>query len=340
MAAPGFWSDQEKAKSVGRQARAVERTVAALCELERTCADLEAAVELGEADQDPALAQEGRALLQDARKALDALETSTFLDGDYDDHNAILSLHAGAGGTEAQDWVEMLGRMYGRWAEDQGFRVEVLDKLEGEEAGLKSLTLLIEGPYAYGLASSEHGVHRLVRISPFDASGRRHTSFASVDVVPDIEDPGEVEIDPEELRIDTFRSSGAGGQHVNKTESAIRITHLPTGIVVSCQNERSQHANRETAMRILRSRLLKLREEEREKEMASLRGEQQEIAWGSQIRSYVFQPYTLVKDHRTGEEVGDVGAVMDGRLMPFIKAYLRWKAARERTRKPPGGRQE
>ncbi len=327
MARPGFWDDQERAQTVTREAGAVERTLQTLRQVEDLCEELRVAVELGGEEQDEALAREGESLLNEARQALDTLETATFLDGEYDDHNAILSLHAGAGGTDAQDWVEMLARMYARWAEDQGFRVEVLDRLEGEEAGLKSLTMLIEGPYAYGLCRSEHGVHRLVRISPFDASGRRHTSFASVDVVPDIKDTTEIEIDPEDLRIDTYRSGGAGGQHVNKTDSAVRITHLPTGIVVTCQNERSQHANRETAMRILKSRLLKLREEERLKELAEIRGEQLDIAWGSQIRSYVFQPYTMVKDHRTGEETGDVGAVMDGRLGPFIKAYLTWKAS-------------
>jgi len=330
MARPDFWADPAKARSVGRQAGALERTLRSVRELEELCEDLGVAVELAGEDGDPAMVQEGQALLRRAEEALDDLETTTFLSGDYDDRSAIMTLHAGAGGTEAQDWVEMLGRMFSRWAEDQGFKVSVLDRLEGEEAGLKSLTLLIEGPYAYGLASSEHGVHRLVRISPFDASGRRHTSFASVDVVPDVEEVGEVEIDPEDLRVDTFRASGAGGQHVNKTDSAIRITHLPTGIVVTCQNERSQHANRETAMRILRSRLVKLQEEERQKELDGLRGVQREIAWGSQIRSYVFQPYTLVKDHRTGEEVGDAGSVMDGRLMPFIRAYLRWKAMKAR----------
>jgi len=327
MSAPDFWNDQEKARAVTREAGQIERTLKTLTDLEGTCEDIEVTIELGEAEGDQALTREGQELIHKARAALDALEIATFLSGDYDDHNAILSLHAGAGGTEAQDWVEMLARMYTRWAEDQGFGVDILDRLEGEEAGLKSVTMLIEGSYAYGLCSSEHGVHRLVRISPFDASGRRHTSFASVDVIPDIQDTSEVEVDPEEIRVDTYRSGGAGGQHVNKTDSAVRITHLPTGIVVTCQNERSQHANRETAMRILKSRLLKLEEEKRQKELAQLRGEQQEIAWGSQIRSYVFQPYTMVKDHRTGEETGDVGAVMDGRLGPFIKAYLAWKAA-------------
>ena len=329
MAAPDFWNDPDRAKTVGRQAGSIERTLKAVRELERIVGNLQAAVELSAADDDPALLEEGQELLRQAEEAADDLETTTFLSGRYDDRNAILTLHAGAGGTEAMDWVDMLGRMFSRWAEEQGFKVTVLDRLEGEEAGSKSLTLLIEGPYAYGLARSEHGVHRLVRISPFDASGRRHTSFASVDVIPDVEETGEVEIKPEDLRIDTYRSLGAGGQHVNKTESAVRITHIPTGIVVSCQNERSQHANRDVAMRVLRSKLAKLQEEARQKELDSLRGVQGEIAWGNQIRSYVFQPYTLVKDHRTGVEVGDVQRVMDGWLDPFIKAYLRYKNERK-----------
>ncbi|HEY8449964.1 MAG TPA: peptide chain release factor 2, partial [Bacillota bacterium] len=251
------------------------------------------------------------------------------LTGEYDAEDAILSLHPGAGGTESQDWAEMLMRMYVRWAERKGFEVRVLDYLEGEEAGLKSATLSIRGRYAYGFLKAEKGVHRLVRISPFDASGRRHTSFASVDVLPDLEDDGDVEIRPEDLRIDTFRSGGAGGQHVNKTDSAVRITHLPTGIVVSCQNERSQHANREAAMKILKARLRKLKEEERERQLAELRGEQGEIAWGNQIRSYVFHPYTLVKDHRTGVEVGNVQAVMDGDIDVFIYALLEQRAAQK-----------
>ncbi len=342
MAAPDLWSDQNKAKAIGRQAGAIERTLKAVRVLEEIVGNLEAAVELaGDGGGDGAaagLVEEGQALLRQADQAIDTLETTTFLGGPYDDRSAILTLHAGAGGTEAQDWVDMLGRMFTRWAEGQGFTYQVLDRLDGEEAGLKSLTLLLEGPYAYGLASSEHGVHRLVRISPFDASGRRHTSFASVDVIPDVEEAGEIEIDPEDLRVDTYRSSGAGGQHVNKTESAIRITHLPTGIVVSCQNERSQHANRQVAMRVLRSKLAKLQEEARQRKLDALRGVQGEIAWGNQIRSYVLQPYTLVKDHRTDLEIGDVGRVMDGWLEPFIKAYLRRKNDLTRMTPQPAGR--
>lgn len=342
MAVPDFWSDRNKAKAISRQAGAIERTLKAVRALEEIVGNLEAAVELaGDGDGDGAtagLVEEGQALLRQADQTIDTLETTTFLGGPYDDRSAILTLHAGAGGTEAQDWVDMLGRMFTRWAEGQGFTYQVLDRLDGEEAGLKSLTLLLEGPYAYGLAMSEHGVHRLVRISPFDASGRRHTSFASVDVIPDVEEAGEIEIDPEDLRVDTYRASGAGGQHVNKTESAIRITHLPSGIVVSCQNERSQHANRQVAMRVLRSKLAKLQEEARQRKLDALRGVQSEIAWGNQIRSYVLQPYTLAKDHRTDLEIGDVGRVMDGWLEPFIKAYLRRKNDLARLTPQPAGK--
>lgn len=250
----------------------------------------------------------------------------TLLSGKYDSKNAILTLHAGAGGTEAQDWVSMLLRMYTRWAEDKGYKVTVLDMLAGDEAGIKSVTILVEGPNAYGYLKSEKGVHRLVRISPFDAAGRRHTSFASADVMPEIDDDVEIEIKPEDLKIDTFRSSGAGGQHVNKTESAIRITHIPTGIVVSCQNERSQQSNRNTAMKILKAKLFEIHQEEQQKELDKIRGVQMEIGWGSQIRSYIFHPYSLVKDHRTNVEIGDVQAVMDGKIDEFINAYLKYAA--------------
>ncbi len=254
------------------------------------------------------------------------LELRELLRGKYDTADAIVSLHAGAGGTEAQDWVQMLWRMYQRWAEGRGFEVELLDVLPGDDAGVKSVDIEVRGDYAYGYLRAEKGVHRLVRISPFDASGRRHTSFASVDVLPVMEGDALIEINPEDLRVDTFRSGGAGGQHVNKTESAVRITHVPTGIVVACQNERSQHSNRETAMRMLRAKLLERKEEEERAELARLRGDQGAIAWGNQIRSYVFQPYTLVKDHRTNTEIGNVQAVMDGELDPFIESYLRKEA--------------
>ncbi len=248
------------------------------------------------------------------------------LSGRYDANNAIMSFHAGAGGTEAQDWVEMLIRMYTRWAERRGFKVEVLDYLEGDEAGVKNATLLVKGDYAYGYLKSEKGVHRLVRISPFDAAGRRHTSFALVEVIPEITDDVDIEINPEDIKVDTYRSSGAGGQHVNKTESAVRITHIPTGIVVQCQNERSQMQNRETAMRMLKARLLEIKEREREREINAIKGEHVDMGWGNQIRSYVFHPYSMVKDHRTDYEVGNVQAVMDGEIDDFINEYLKLTA--------------
>ncbi len=327
MAAPDFWADQEAAQRVMRQQNALKDVVDRWCALERMAEDAAVLLELAEEENDAGVLAEVAESLARVREQARELHLEVLLTGQYDSHDAILSFHPGAGGTESQDWAAMLMRMYMRWAERRGFQVEVLDLLEGEEAGIKSATLSIKGPNAYGFLKAEKGVHRLVRISPFDAQARRHTSFASVDVLPQVETEEEVEIRPEDLRIDTFRSSGAGGQHVNKTESAVRITHIPTGIVVSCQAERSQHANRETAMRILRARLLKLREEEREKELAALRGAQTEIAWGHQIRSYVFCPYTLVKDHRTGVEVGNVEAVMDGDLDRFIYAYLEQRAA-------------
>ena len=282
-------------------------------------------------------AREGRSddkdvteLLEEAEKTgekasllLDKEELRSLFQGYYDNHNAIIALHPGAGGLESQDWTEMLLRMYTRWAEKRGYKVELLDLLPGEEAGIKSVTLLIQGERAYGYLQAERGVHRLVRISPFDAGGRRHTSFASVDVLPEVREGVDVEINEDDLRIDTFRSRGAGGQHVNTTDSAVRITHLPTGIVVQCQNERSQHSNRDKAMRILLARLADLAERQRREQLVSIRGEQKEIAWGSQIRSYVFQPYTLVKDHRTGIESGNIQAVMDGEIEAFLEAYLR-----------------
>ncbi|GAQ24380.1 peptide chain release factor 2 [Tepidanaerobacter syntrophicus] len=283
-------------------------------------------LELCSESPDAELEQELLNEVKDFKKQLDKFKLETLLSGKYDSKNAILTLHAGAGGTEAQDWVSMLLRMYTRWAEDKGYKVTVLDMLAGDEAGIKSVTILVEGPNAYGYLKSEKGVHRLVRISPFDAAGRRHTSFASVDVMPEIDDDVEIEIKPEDLKIDTFRSSGAGGQHVNKTESAIRITHIPTGIVVSCQNERSQQSNRNTAMKILKAKLFEIYQEEQQKELDKIRGVQKEIGWGSQIRSYIFHPYSLVKDHRTNVEVGDVQAVMDGEIDEFINAYLKYAA--------------
>ncbi|MEW6276046.1 MAG: peptide chain release factor 2 [Bacillota bacterium] len=329
-----FWNDQEKAQQVTQKLSALKESVEAFQKLFRSCEDLSVLLALGEEEDDQEVAREVAKELKSLRNRVEQTELRVFLSGPYDQESAILSLHAGAGGTEAQDWVQMLLRMYNRWAEDKGYRVEILDLLPGDEAGIKSATVMVAGKWAYGYLRAEKGVHRLVRISPFDAGGRRHTSFASVDVLPQVENDLEVEINPEDLRIDTFRSSGAGGQHVNKTESAVRITHLPTGIVVQCQSERSQISNRNTAIKILKAKLLDLELKKKEAELAALRGEQTEIAWGSQIRSYVFHPYSLVKDHRTGVETGNVGAVMDGEIDLFISAYLKAKVKEQR----PDGR--
>jgi peptide chain release factor 2 len=284
--------------------------------------DLATLNELGMEEEDESIIPEVGEGIEELRKGLEELRLETLLTGQYDKNNAILTLHAGAGGTEAQDWVEMLLRMFTRWAEKKGFTVRTLDFLAGDDAGIKSVTIQISGENAYGYMKSEKGVHRLVRISPFDASGRRHTSFASVDVMPELDDDIQVDIDPEDLRVDTYRASGAGGQHINKTESAVRITHIPTGVVVACQTERSQFQNRDTAMKMLKAKLLELKEREKKEKIEDLKGVQMDIAWGSQIRSYVFCPYTLVKDHRTNYEEGNVNAVMDGEIDSFINSYL------------------
>lgn len=284
--------------------------------------DAKTLVALAIEEDDDSLLDEIVLSYEHVNKTLEDMTLETLLSGKYDKSNAILTFHAGAGGTEAQDWAQMLMRMYQMWAAKRGFECETLDFLDGDEAGIKSATILISGLNAYGYAKSEKGVHRLVRISPFDASGRRHTSFASVEVMPEIEDDIEVKINPEDLRVDTYRASGAGGQHINKTDSAIRITHIPTGVVVSCQTERSQHKNRETAMKMLKSKLVQIAEQQHKDKIEDIKGVQKEIAWGSQIRSYVFHPYTMVKDHRTNYEVGNIGAVMDGALDGFINAYL------------------
>ncbi len=285
--------------------------------------------ELALEEDDEETLKEVRKKLKKLSAAIEDQEVKLFLSGPHDTSNAIVTIHAGAGGTEAQDWVEMLLRMYLRWAEKKGFKTKIIDILPGEEAGIKSVTFIVEGPYAYGHLKAEAGIHRLVRISPFDASGRRHTSFASVSVIPEIEEDIQVEIRPEDLKIETMRASGHGGQHVNKTESAVRITHLPTGIVVQCQNERSQHRNKAIAMAILKARLYELERRKKEEERQKLYGEKKEIAWGSQIRSYVLHPYRLIKDHRTGLEVGNVEAVLDGDLDRFIRAYHLDKARKD-----------
>lgn len=323
MAQPGFWDDPREAQKTAAEASHLREQVSDWEKLRQRAEDARVLFELAVEEDDPEAAAEVLRDLPALEDAVDRMELETFLSGPYDSHDAILSIHPGAGGTESQDWAQMLLRMYTRWAEDHGYQVELLDLLPGEEAGIKSATLSIRGKNAYGYLQAERGVHRLVRISPFDASGRRHTSFASVDVLPDVQESDDIVIKPEEIRVDTYRASGAGGQYVNKTESAVRITHLPTGIVVTCQTERSQHSNREAAMKILKARLLARKLEEQRQKLNELRGEQGEIAWGNQIRSYVFAPYTMVKDHRTDVETANVQAVMDGELDLFIQAYLR-----------------
>ena len=320
---PGFWDDQEKAQKTLQKITSLKNSVEEYSNLINGFDDLEVLLEMALEENDESMEGEITSAYHSLEKALDKLEIEVLFSGKYDDHNCIISLHAGAGGTEAQDWAEMLYRMYTRFCEQNGFKTELLDYLEGDEAGIKSITMAINGPNAYGHFRSEKGVHRLVRISPFDASGRRHTSFASLDLLPQVETDNEVEINPDDLKIDTYRAGGAGGQHVNKTDSAVRITHLPTGIVVQCQDERSQFNNKDKAMRLLQAKLLELKVQEHEKEMRELRGDHQEIGWGSQIRSYVFQPYRMVKDHRTNYEVGSVDAVMDGDLLGFMSAYLK-----------------
>ena len=323
MAAPEFWNDIESANKVNQRMKVVSNKIDKYAKLMTRASDIETLIEMADEEEDESMIEEIASEYREFEQAVEALKLETLLKGPYDSSNAVLSLHAGAGGTEAQDWVSMLYRMYTRYCDIQGFTVKVLDLLDGEEAGIKSVTFEVDGDNAYGYLKAEKGVHRLVRISPCDSSGRRHTSFASLDVTPIFDDDtGEITIDPDDLRVDTYRSSGAGGQHVNKTSSAIRITHLPTGIVVQCQNERSQIQNRETAMRMLRGKLLELQERERMEHMAQIKGEMKKIEWGSQIRSYVFQPYTMVKDHRTGVENGNIQAVMDGAIEPFINAFL------------------
>ncbi len=319
---PGFWDDVKAAQKIQSRLKNLQKKIDTYQKLARQHDDLLVLCELGEEAEDTSLIPEIASGLSQLQAEMDRVRLETLFTGTYDNNNAILTLHAGAGGTEAQDWNEMLFRMYTRWAEHHDFEVKILDVLEGEEAGLKSVSFQLIGENAYGYMRSENGVHRLVRISPFDTSGRRHTSFASLEVIPELDDSIQIEIRPEDLRVDTYRASGAGGQYVNRTDSAVRITHLPTGVVTSCQSERSQLQNRETAMSMLRSKLFAMAAAAHMEKIEDLKGTQMEIAWGSQIRSYVFCPYTMVKDHRTGYEVAGVQAVMDGDLDGFINAYL------------------
>ena len=324
MQEPGFWDDPEKSNQKMREAKGLKDIVNTMDGLSGQYEDILTLIEMGYEDNDPAIIPDIEEELKEFKETFENIRISTLLSGEYDRNNAILKLNAGAGGTESCDWCSMLYRMYTRWAERKGFALEVIDYLDGDEAGIKSVTFQINGENAYGYLKSEKGVHRLVRISPFNAQGKRQTSFVSLDVMPDIEDDVDVEVKDEDIRIDTYRSSGAGGQHINKTSSAIRITHFPTGIVVTCQNERSQFQNKDKAMQMLKAKLYMLKQEENAEKLSGIRGDVKEIGWGNQIRSYVMQPYTMVKDHRTNEESGNVDAVMDGALDPFINAYLRW----------------
>ena len=324
MEAPGFWDDPDKSNRQMKELKNMKDTVEEYRKLETQYEDILTLIEMGYEENDESLVAEIRAELDEFESELDELRIGTLLSGEYDKNNAILKLNAGAGGTESCDWCGMLYRMYTRWAERKGFSVEVLDYLDGDEAGIKSVTFQVNGTNAFGYLKSEKGVHRLVRISPFNAQGKRQTSFVSLDVMPDIEEDLDVEIDEKDLRIDTYRSRGAGGQHINKTSSAIRITHIPTGTVVQCQNERSQFQNKDKAMQMLKAKLYLLKKEANVEKLSDIRGEVKDIAWGNQIRSYVLQPYTLVKDHRTDVETGNVDAVLDGAIDIFINGYLKW----------------
>ena len=324
MEEPGFWDEPEQSTRMVRESKNLKDEVDTYRALEQQYEDIQVMIQMGYEENDSSLIPEIEEMLEQFKETLENMRMKLLLSGEYDSNNAILRLNAGAGGTESCDWCSILYRMYCRWAESKGFKAHVLDFLDGEEAGIKSVTVQIDGENAYGYLRSEHGVHRLVRISPFNSAGKRQTSFVSCDVMPNIEEDIDIEVNPDDIRVDTYRSSGAGGQHINKTSSAIRITHFPTGIVVTCQNERSQFLNKEKAMQMLKAKLLMVKQEEQAAKAAGIRGDVKDIGWGSQIRSYVLQPYTMVKDHRTGEESGNVDAVLDGAIDNFISAYLRW----------------
>ena len=336
MEAPDFWDDPERSQKMTKELKSLEDTVKSYTTLSTQYDDISELIEMGYEENDPEVIPVIQESLDEFTTNLEALRLSTLLNGEYDKNNAIIRLNAGAGGTEACDWSSMLYRMYTRYADRNGFSVEVLDMLDGDEAGIKSVTFQVNGENAYGYLKSEKGVHRLVRISPFNAAGKRQTSFVSCDVMPEIEEDLDVEINDDDLRIDTYSSSGAGGQHINKTSSAIRITHLPTGIVVTCQNERSQFQNKDKAMQMLKAKLYMLKQQENEEKISGIRGEVKDIAWGNQIRSYVLQPYTMVKDHRTGASSGNAGAVLDGDIDLFISAYLRWLSTGEKVSEDTG----
>ena len=336
MEAPDFWDDPERSQKMTKELKSLEDTVKSYTTLSTQYDDISELIEMGYEENDPEVIPVIQESLDEFTTNLEALRLSTLLNGEYDKNNAIIRLNAGAGGTEACDWSGMLYRMYTRYADRNGFSVEVLDMLDGDEAGIKSVTFQVNGENAYGYLKSEKGVHRLVRISPFNAAGKRQTSFVSCDVMTEIEEDLDVEINDDDLRIDTYRSSGAGGQHINKTSSAIRITHLPTGIVVTCQNERSQFQNKDKAMQMLKAKLYMLKQQENEEKISGIRGEVKDIAWGNQIRSYVLQPYTMVKDHRTGASSGNAGAVLDGDIDLFISAYLRWLSTGEKVSEDTG----
>ncbi|AHM57069.1 peptide chain release factor 2 [Peptoclostridium acidaminophilum DSM 3953] len=324
MASPGFWDDNERAQKMLQSNKMMKEEIESFERLESSYEDVQILLEMAVEEDDEATELEVKQAIEELEQEIAGITIKTLLSGEYDKNNAILSIHAGSGGLDAQEWAQMLLRMYKRWAEQKGYTTSVIDMISDPEAGIKSATILVEGINAYGYLKGEKGVHRIVRISPFDPSGKRHTSFASLDVIPEIDEDASIQINPSDLRTDTYRASGAGGQHVNKTDSAVRITHLPTGIVVQCQNQRSQHSNKQMAMQMLMSKLVEIKELEKKERIEDIQGEYSQISWGSQIRSYVFNPYNMVKDHRTNVEVGNVQSVMDGNIDIFINEYLKW----------------